>query len=187
MRSVSAKGAVVGLANHTTLISRATESKPRSPTAARRSATTGRRARRRGPRLPRHHRAPRAGGSPSEAGRHRGLGELRHRRARTGTDVITDWNPGAEALFGFTAAEMIGRTLSSFAPPGDFSTPGSGCGRPRRRPRPPEFDVRRVTKDGRSSTSPSPCRPIRDEEGRVIGISRMIQRDVTERRRQPGS
>ena len=31
----------------------------------------------------------------------------------TVANVITDWNPGAEALFGFTAAEMIGRQMSS--------------------------------------------------------------------------
>ena len=38
--------------------------------------------------------------------------------AETVDNVITDWNPGAEALFGFTAAEMIGRKMVELAPPG---------------------------------------------------------------------
>jgi two-component system CheB/CheR fusion protein len=98
-------------------------------------------------------------------------------------NVITDWNPGAEALFGFTAAEMVGLKMSSLAPPEEVDpTPQATAdllaGRPVT-----EFEVRRRTKDGRWLDTVVTLSPIRDEEGRVVGISRMI-RDVTERRRQ---
>ena len=101
----------------------------------------------------------------------------------TTDNVITDWNPGAEALFGFAASEMTGLKMSALAPPGDLDpTPKATAdllaGRPVS-----EFEVRRRTKDGRWLDTAVTLSPIRDDEGRVVGISRMI-RDVTERRRQ---
>ncbi len=98
-------------------------------------------------------------------------------------NVITDWNPGAESLFGFSAAEMVGRTMASLAPPGapDPSpalTAELIAGR-----RVAEFDALSATKDGRRLDIVVTLSPIRDEDGTVIGISRLI-RDVTERRRQ---
>jgi two-component system CheB/CheR fusion protein len=98
-------------------------------------------------------------------------------------NVVTDWNPGAEALFGFSASEMVGLKMTSLAPLGDVdptpqATADLVAGRPVT-----EFEVRRRTKDGRWLDTVVTLSPIRDEEGRVTGISRMI-RDVTERRRQ---
>ena len=103
--------------------------------------------------------------------------------AETVDNVITDWNPGAEALFGFTAAEMIGRRMVELAPPGSEDptpvlTTELLAGR-----RIAEFDVRRRTKDGRWIEIVVNLSAIRDSTGRIIGISRLI-RDVTERRRQ---
>ena len=98
-------------------------------------------------------------------------------------NVITDWNPGAEALFGFSPAEMVGRTMASLAPPG-IPDPSPAltaeliAGR-----RVAEFDAQRATKDGRWLDVVVTLSPIRDDDGAVIGISRLI-RDVTERRRQ---
>jgi len=98
-------------------------------------------------------------------------------------NVITDWNPGAEALFGFTAAEMIGRQMGRLAPP-ESPDPSPEltreliAGR-----RVAEFDARQVTRDGRWLDVVVRLSPIRGEDGDVIGISRLI-RDVTERRRQ---
>jgi two-component system CheB/CheR fusion protein len=100
----------------------------------------------------------------------------------TTDNVITDWNPGAEALFGFAASEMVGRKMSSLAPAGDVDPPQATAdllaGRPVT-----EFEVRRRTRDGRWLEAVTTLSPIRDDDGRVVGISRMI-RDVTERRRQ---
>jgi PAS domain S-box-containing protein len=95
--------------------------------------------------------------------------------------VVTDWNPGAEALYGFTAKEMIGRRLHELAPPGfvEPATPldklASG--------ETFEVDVKRITKDGRTIDVAVHLSAIRDATGKMVGVSR-IQRDVTERRRQ---
>jgi two-component system, chemotaxis family, CheB/CheR fusion protein len=101
----------------------------------------------------------------------------------TTDNVVTDWNPGAEALFGYTAEEMIGKKMSSLAgTAGDDPSPRSTAdllaGKPAS-----EFEVKRRTRDGRLLETVVTLSPIRDEDGRVVGISRMI-RDVTERRRQ---
>jgi two-component system, chemotaxis family, CheB/CheR fusion protein len=96
---------------------------------------------------------------------------------------ITDWNPGAAALFGFTAEEMRGRRMSELVPPGEADAAprltaeliaGQAAG---------EFEAHGRTKDGRWLETVVNLSPIRDEEGAVVGLSRII-RDVTERRRQ---
>src|SRR5450756_2466678 len=38
--------------------------------------------------------------------------------ATTNDGVVTSWNPGAEHLFGYSAAEMVGQTMGRLAPPG---------------------------------------------------------------------
>ncbi len=65
--------------------------------------------------------------------------------AETVDNVITDWNPGAEALFGYSAAEMVGRKMSSLAPPElsqSVAGPDQGADR-----RPPRRRIRRAARD----------------------------------------
>jgi two-component system CheB/CheR fusion protein len=103
--------------------------------------------------------------------------------AETPDNVITDWNPGAEALFGYTAAEMIGRKFFELAQP-DSDDPAPTLTDELREGRPAgEFEGFRRTKDGRWLEVVVTLSAIRDEDGRLIGIARLI-RDVTERRRQ---
>ncbi len=103
--------------------------------------------------------------------------------AETPDNVITDWNPGAEELFGYTAAEMIGRRFFELAPSG-ASDPEPGltaelaAGRSRG-----DFEGMRRTKDGRWLEVVVTLSAIRDEDGDLIGVARLV-RDVTERRRQ---
>jgi two-component system CheB/CheR fusion protein len=98
-------------------------------------------------------------------------------------NVVTDWNPGAEALFGYTAAEMIGRRLRDLAPPGGADSDARNtrdlvAGR-----KVADFDTRRMTKDGRTIDVAESVSAIYDARGKVVGISRLV-RDVTENRRQ---
>ncbi|MGE5413450.1 MAG: PAS domain S-box protein, partial [Syntrophomonadaceae bacterium] len=102
--------------------------------------------------------------------------------AETPENVITDWNPGAEALFGYAAAEMIGRKFFELAPPGTVDpapvltaelVAGRSMG---------DFEGVRRTKDGRWLEVVVTLSAIRDEDGDLIGVARLV-RDVTERRR----
>jgi len=95
--------------------------------------------------------------------------------------AITDWNPGSEALYGYTAEEMIGHRMHELAPPGFVEPAVSAAALAAGETS--EVDVRRVTKDGRKLDVAVHVSAIRDASGRMVGISR-IQRDVTERRRQ---
>jgi two-component system CheB/CheR fusion protein len=94
---------------------------------------------------------------------------------------ITDWNPGAETLYGYRAEEMLGHRMHELAPPGFLeprvSAEELAAGKTS------EVDVRRVAKDGRTMDVAVHASAILDSTGRMIGVSR-IQRDVTERRRQ---
>ncbi len=102
--------------------------------------------------------------------------------AETVDNVITHWNPGAEAIFGYTASEMIGRRMSVLAPPESPDPSPALTAELRAGRRVAEFDARRVAKDGRWLDVVITLSPILDEEGSLIGVSRLI-RDVTERRR----
>ena len=95
---------------------------------------------------------------------------------------ITDWNAAAEAMFGYTAQEAIGRSVNMLIPEGRafeemriIAELSSG------QPVPP-FDTVRRTKDGRLLDVSITVSPIRDAKGAIIGAAK-IARDVTARRR----
>jgi PAS domain S-box-containing protein len=96
--------------------------------------------------------------------------------------VVTNWNRAAERIFGFSAEEMIGQSISRIIPPerrDDFPMILEAV---RRGDRVEHYETERVRKDGRRIFVSLTVSPIRDARGRIIGISK-IARDVTERRR----
>jgi PAS domain S-box-containing protein len=96
--------------------------------------------------------------------------------------IVTSWNRGAEHVFGYTADEMIGQSISRLMPPerpDDFLLI---LGAIRRGERVEHFETERVRKDGRRIQVSLTVSPIVDSAGRIIGASK-IARDVTERRR----
>jgi len=180
VRRVLRDGVVVGLANHTALIARDGTETPIADSAA-------------------PIRDPR-GGLEGVVLVFRDIAEMRQAErstqrlaaiiasasfaliAETPDNVITDWNDGAEAIFGFTAAEMIGRKFFDLAEPDSVDpapalTAELAAGR-----RAGDFEGRRRTKDGRWLDVVVTLSAIRDEDGALIGVSRLV-RDVTERRR----
>jgi two-component system CheB/CheR fusion protein len=102
--------------------------------------------------------------------------------AETPDNVITDWNPGAEALFGYTAAEMIGRKFFELAPSGAHDPAPALTAELRAGRAAGDFEGYRRTKDGRLLEVVITLSAIRDEDGKLIVVARLI-RDVTERRR----
>lgn len=102
-----------------------------------------------------------------------------------GTDVngtVTDWNKGAECLFGYSAGEATGRHIS-FLGANDHSDEAQGIlqkvigGEAIK-----HYETVRQRKDGTRVDVSLTVSPIRDATGRVVGASG-IARNVTERKR----
>ena len=95
--------------------------------------------------------------------------------------VITSWNPAAERMYGYRAAEVVGRPITVLCPPDRFGeireildTIGRG-----------ERVVHRETVRQRKDGSPFPVSvtvsPVHDWDGRLVGAS-SIARDISEQR-----
>jgi two-component system, cell cycle sensor histidine kinase and response regulator CckA len=96
--------------------------------------------------------------------------------------IVTSWNPGAEAMYGYTAEEMIGKSIYRVVPPGLSSEIVETAERGRRGERALQFETVRTRKDGSRIDVSRSTSPIFDHTGRVIGIS-LIAHDISERKR----
>jgi PAS domain S-box-containing protein len=94
--------------------------------------------------------------------------------------IVRSWNAGAERLFGYSAAEMIGQSITRIIPKEILSEEDEILARLRRGERVENFETIRVTKDGRRIEVSLTISPILDAAGRVIGASK-IARDITKR------
>ncbi len=94
---------------------------------------------------------------------------------------VLSWNSGAERLFGYVAAEMIGRSMTVLLPPDRIDEEAEILRRVRAGERVEPFETVRLRKDGREVYVSVTASPVRDGEGRVIGVSK-IGRDVTQRK-----
>ena len=95
--------------------------------------------------------------------------------------VVTNWNPAAERLYGYSADEMIGRSLLQIFPPDRVDELWSLMDRVRQGKRIEHHDTIRVAKDGRRIDVSVSISPISDAAGRLVGAA-TIARDVTERK-----
>ncbi|HYG80511.1 MAG TPA: PAS domain S-box protein, partial [Pyrinomonadaceae bacterium] len=95
---------------------------------------------------------------------------------------IASWNTGAEKMFGYTAAEAIGREATLITPPEHVEETRARFERFRDEPVPQHFESVRLAKDGRLVDVAVTMSPITDESGQLIAISAMA-RDITERKR----
>jgi PAS domain S-box-containing protein len=98
------------------------------------------------------------------------------------TGVISSWNKGAERLFGYTAAETIGQSITMLIPPDRQGEEPEILARLKRGERVDHFETVRVRKDGTRLEISLTISPIMDATGQVIGASK-IARDITERKR----
>lgn len=99
--------------------------------------------------------------------------------SKTLEGVITSWNPGAQRLFGYTAEEAVGRSITMLIPPDRLHEEEHILDRLRRGMPIDQMETVRVTKDGRLLNIRLSISPIRDATGRVIGASK-IARDITQ-------
>jgi PAS domain S-box-containing protein len=97
----------------------------------------------------------------------------------TSLGIIRTWNRGAERIFGYSAEEATGRSILFLSPP-DRSAEGSTLlERVARADRIEHFETIRVKKDGTQIHVALTFSPIKDSDGRVVGVS-SVARDVTE-------
>ncbi|HKO45611.1 MAG TPA: PAS domain S-box protein [Pyrinomonadaceae bacterium] len=94
---------------------------------------------------------------------------------------VTSWNPGAERMYGYPAAEAVGRHVSFIAPPNRHEQLSELMKRIARGERVTHLETVRVRKDGRHVEVSLSISPMKDGAGRVIGAS-AIARDITERK-----
>ncbi|MDQ2976850.1 MAG: PAS domain S-box protein [Acidobacteriota bacterium] len=94
--------------------------------------------------------------------------------------IINSWNKGAERIFGFEAAEVIGQPITILIPPHLQNEEGLILERIRRGERIEHFDTIRRRKDGGLINISLTISPIKNERGQVVGASK-IARDITER------
>jgi two-component system, LuxR family, sensor kinase FixL len=92
--------------------------------------------------------------------------------------TVTDWNRGAEALFGYTAAEVIGKTLSLLTPDDQAGDTPSILDRIKSGERIERYETRRRRKDRVIIDVSLTVSPVWDNAGRLFGAS-TIARDIT--------
>jgi two-component system, cell cycle sensor histidine kinase and response regulator CckA len=96
--------------------------------------------------------------------------------------VVTAWNPAAERIFGYTAAEALGRPITLITPEDRLAEGDDVLARVRRGEPVDSFETVRRAKDGRRVAVLLTVSPIKDSEGRVVGAS-STARDISDRHR----
>jgi two-component system CheB/CheR fusion protein len=96
--------------------------------------------------------------------------------------VIKTWNKGAERLFGYTAAETVGRPVTMLIPADRQDEEPGILERLRRGERIDHYETVRLRKDGSLIDISLTVSPVRNGAGRIVGASK-IARDITERKR----
>ena len=92
--------------------------------------------------------------------------------------VITSWNKGAEELYGYTAAEAIGRPIAMLIPADRKSDLSDILDKIKRDVRVTDFETVRVCKDGELKQVSISISPIKNAEGAVVGAA-VNARDIT--------
>jgi PAS domain S-box-containing protein len=95
--------------------------------------------------------------------------------------VIVSWNPGARRLFGYSAAEVVGKSVTVIIPEELQDQEPVILGRIRRGERIDHFETFRRCKDGRLVDISLTVSPMKDERGKIVGASK-IARDITARK-----
>ena len=96
--------------------------------------------------------------------------------------VIATWNKGAERLFGYTSDEVIGKSVTILIPADHRDEEPGILKRIRAGERIEHYETIRQHKDGRLIDISLTVSPVRDNDGRVVGASK-IARNITERKR----
>ncbi len=96
--------------------------------------------------------------------------------------IVMSWNEGARRMFGYTAQEMIGQPILRLIPDDLQYEEDEILSKIRAGERIDHYETVRVTKNGESREVSVTISPMRDDEGRITGASK-IARDISDRKR----
>jgi PAS domain S-box-containing protein len=96
--------------------------------------------------------------------------------------TILSWNAGAQQLYGYPAAEIVGQSMAGLVPDELHDEMWAKLERVSRGERVERYETTRIRRDGRPVEVAITESPILDAGGRVVAIS-VIARDITERKR----
>ncbi|WP_245477607.1 PAS domain S-box protein [Mesorhizobium sp. M5C.F.Cr.IN.023.01.1.1] len=96
--------------------------------------------------------------------------------------TITNWNAGAERLFGYSENEVVGKSGTMLIPSDRVDEELTILARLRHGERIDHYETVRLRKDGSLVDISLTVSPIKDADGSIIGVSK-IARDITDRRR----
>jgi PAS domain S-box-containing protein len=102
--------------------------------------------------------------------------------SKTLEGIITSWNKGAERIFGWTAAEVIGKSITIIIPADRQNEEPEILRRIGAGERVDHFETIRQTKTGELIDVSVTISPVRNEHGKIIGVSK-VARDITLQKR----
>lgn len=95
--------------------------------------------------------------------------------------VITSWNKGAERIFGYTAQEAVGMSVTALIPPDRRDEEPGILARIRNGEVVGHYETVRQRKDRRLIDVSLTVSPVRDASGTIVGASK-VARDITEKK-----
>jgi PAS domain S-box-containing protein len=102
--------------------------------------------------------------------------------SKTLEGIITSWNKGAQRIFGYTADEVVGKSVLILIPPDHHNEEPMILRRIRSGERVEHYETIRKAKDGSLIDISLTVSPIKDENGKIIGASK-IAREITDIKR----
>jgi PAS domain S-box-containing protein len=101
---------------------------------------------------------------------------------KTREGIITSWNRAAERIYGYSAEEVVGRSITLIFPPDRQDEFARIMEQILRGERVDHYETTRLRKNGTILPVSVTISPIHDSDGHVIGAS-AIAHDITERKR----
>ncbi|MBE0543084.1 MAG: PAS domain S-box protein [Verrucomicrobia bacterium] len=96
--------------------------------------------------------------------------------------IIDSWNQGAERLYGYSAAEAIGKSISMLIPSHQAGEEAKIFQKVRRGEGVDHYETQRLAKDGRLVDIALTVSPIKDAHGALVGVS-AVGHDIADRKR----
>lgn len=102
---------------------------------------------------------------------------------KTLDSIVTSWNFAAERIFGYSAAEMIGKPITDIFPGDRIDEEAYLLAQVKAGNTVPQFETVRLRKDGSHVDVSVSLSPIRDSRGNIVAISK-VARDISARKHQ---